>query len=419
MQKRIRMNMSVKLHAGSNKMNAFDVLDGLLLLESENKGVNVFFEHNDVHIVMLYGFGRIGQRVYKELLNAGVEVECVIDRDAPYLESDGIKFYTPEYLKSGDQKSDLIIVTPMEHYFDIKEELEGYTDIDIISIGEVVEYCIDGEEDLGVKVKRRSISKTQVETEPAIDIDERSKKILVFGGGSGIGKAIATKMAESGSEVVIAGRGEDKLRATVAEIDSDRCQYMVADISVVSKHNEYFDEAHRRMAGLDAFVNAAAISLETKGRGFEPWDITEEEWDEVSNTDFKAAYFLIRNEVDYFLKCNKSGNILNISSNSAYMDIIGLYGASKLSLMKWTRAFGKKYGHHGIIINGIAPGITFTPMVEVYAKSEDQSFPRHAIERFIRADEIAELSKYLLSPKGVILCGSTVIADGGDSKAFV
>ena len=70
-----------------------------------------------------------------------------------------------------------------------------------------------------------------------------------------------------------------------------------------------------------------------------------------------------------------------------------------------------------IIINGIAPGATFTPMIASYAKTIDQPYPRHAIERIIRPDEIAELAFYLMSDYGEIVCGHTVVADGGDNSA--
>lgn len=76
-----------------------------------------------------------------------------------------------------------------------------------------------------------------------------------------------------------------------------------------------------------------------------------------------------------------------------------------------------RYGHNGIIINGIAPGATFTPMISDYAHDINQKYERHAIERFIRPDEIAELAFYLMSNYGEIICGHTVIADGGDNAA--
>lgn len=84
------------------------------------------------------------------------------------------------------------------------------------------------------------------------------------------------------------------------------------------------------LGGLDAFVNSAAFSTESIGRGYEPWDITEDEWNMLSDTNYKAAFFLMRNEIDYFRKKDIRGNILNIFSNAICMDIIGGDNAATL-----------------------------------------------------------------------------------------
>jgi NAD(P)-dependent dehydrogenase (short-subunit alcohol dehydrogenase family) len=246
----------------------------------------------------------------------------------------------------------------------------------------------------------------------------RNDKVLIFGGGSGIGKAIAVRFLAAGADVMIAGRTESKLQEAAEEISSPNLYTSVFDITDIGRHREFFAACETAMGGLTAFVNAAAMGTGVlTGRGYEPWDITEEEWDTLTNTNFKAAYFLMRNEIDYMLKTNIKGNILNIASNAACMDIVGSYGASKEAIIKWTRSFGKRYGHNGIIINGIAPGATFTPMISSYAQDINQKYDRHAIERFIRPDEIAELAFYLMSNYGEIICGHTVIADGGDNNA--
>jgi len=246
----------------------------------------------------------------------------------------------------------------------------------------------------------------------------RNNKVLIFGGGSGIGKAIAIRFIEAGAKVIIAGRNEEKLKAVVEEVGSPVLYYKVFDITDIKSHDALFRECEQVMGGLDAFVNAAALGTsQCTGRGYEPWDITEEEWDTLTDINFKAAFFLMRNEVDYMKAKGIRGNILNIASNAACMDIIGSYGAAKEAVIKWTRALGKKYGHDGIIINGLAPGATFTPMIARYAHDINQRYERHAIERFIRPDEIAELAFYLMSNYGEIICGHTVVADGGDNRA--
>ena len=246
----------------------------------------------------------------------------------------------------------------------------------------------------------------------------RNDKILIFGGGSGIGKAIAKRFCDAGAKVLIAGRNEEKLKNAAEEIYSENIYYKAFDITNVKGHIALLGEASEILGGLDGFVNAAAMGTgQLTGRGYEPWDITEEEWDTLTDINFKAAFFLMRNEIDYMLEKNIRGNILNIASNAACMDIRGSYGASKQAVIKWTRALGKKYGHNGIIINGIAPGATFTPMIARYAHDINQKYERHAIERFIRPDEIAELAFYLMSDYGEIICGHTVVADGGDNNA--
>lgn len=246
----------------------------------------------------------------------------------------------------------------------------------------------------------------------------RNDKIIVFGGGSGIGKAIAKRFCELGAKVMIVGRSEKKLASASKEIKSSNLYYKDFDITNANEHIALFNETSEVLGGLNGFVNAAALGTGAyTGRGYEPWDITEEEWDTLTDINFKAAFFLMRNEIDYMLEKGIKGNILNIASNAACMDIIGSYGASKEAIIKWTRALGKRYGHNGIIINGIAPGATFTPMIAHYAHNIDQKYERHAIERFIRPEEIAELAFYLMSDYGEIICGHTVVADGGDNCA--
>ena len=363
-------------------MNAFDIIDGLLVLEQSGIGIGAFFRDNDVRRAIVYGVGHIGKRVIAELEKCGVEIICVIDRDAEFMELERIPVISPKEISSYEDKAELIVISPVESYYEIREELAKQTDLDMISVEEIVSYCMDGEEGIELQVKRSP--KPVTAAKPIADRENRSRKVLIFGGDGGIGKAIAEKMLADGARVVIAGRSKEKLYAAQKALPTEGLSVLSADITQVEEHFAIFEKARECMGGLDSFVNAAAITLETRGRGYEPWDITSSEWDEVSDVDFKAAFFLIRNEVDYFRAHGIAGNILNFSSNAAYMDITGVYGAAKLAVSRWTRAFGKRFGHEGIIINGIAPGATYTPIISAYAKSADQPYPRHAIERFIR-----------------------------------
>lgn len=246
----------------------------------------------------------------------------------------------------------------------------------------------------------------------------RCDKIIVTGGGSGIGAAIARRLIDAGASVVIAGRTAEKLQKTAETIASENLHILEWDIANVNGIPQKLEEAAALMGGLNGLVNAAALGTGVlTGRGYEPWDITEDEWDALMDVNCKGTFFMMRDMIDYLLARHEKGNILNIASNAACMDIIGSYGVSKLGLIRLTRALGKKYGSEGVIINGIAPGATFTPMIARYAKHIDDPYPRHAIGRFIRPDEIAELAYYLMSDYGEIICGHTVVADGGDRAA--
>jgi len=252
----------------------------------------------------------------------------------------------------------------------------------------------------------------------------RPQKILVTGGGSGIGLAIADRLIEAEASVVIAGRKIEKVQTEAEKLHNKhpngRIFAMQMDISDTMAIPEKLNEASSLMDGLDGFVNSAGIGTGAyTGRGYEPFDITSEEWDTLCNTNFKGAYFMLRNEIEFLLKHDVCrSNILNIASNGAFAGIRGSYGASKLAVAKWTESFGKSYGSKGIIINCIAPGATFTDMISRYAKDINQKYERHAIGRFIRPDEIAELAHYMMSDFGEILSGTTIIADGGDNARY-
>ena len=247
----------------------------------------------------------------------------------------------------------------------------------------------------------------------------RCNKIIVTGGASGIGLAIAKRvMEEEGVQVVLAGRYMDRLEAAKNEIGKPGVHCLVWDVSDVSVCKARIEEAAAMMGGVNGLVNAAGLGTnQLTGRGYEPWDITEDEWEQLIGTNLTGPYFLMRDMVNHMTEHGEKGNILNIASNAACMDVVGAYGSSKSALIRLTRALGKRYGERGIIINGIAPGATLTRMISYYATSIDQPYPRHAIGRFIRVEEMAELAYYLMSDYGEIICGHTVVADGGDKNA--
>lgn len=246
----------------------------------------------------------------------------------------------------------------------------------------------------------------------------RCKNVVITGGGSGIGLAIARRLLADGVQVTIAGRNPEKLNRALAVLSHAHAHAMVWDVTQCDEIPAQLEQAAAIMGGLDGIVNNAGVGPHAMlGRGYEPWDIAPGEWDALMAVNLKGAFFVMRDGINYMKERGIRGNILNIASNAACMGIQGAYGSSKLSLMRMTRTFGQQYGEYGIIINGIAPGATATDMIAHYAGDGSAPYPRHAIGRFIRPEEIAELAAYLMGPFGEIICGHTVVADGGDCNA--
>lgn len=246
----------------------------------------------------------------------------------------------------------------------------------------------------------------------------RCTKVLITGGSSGIGLAIAKRLSREGALVTLAGRSAEKLAKARDAIGANCAGYLLWDVSNPSENAERLAAAEKMMGGLDGLVNSAGISSESFGRGYEPWDITPEEWDTVMDTNLKGAFFLLRDFIDVMRARGRKANVLNIASNAACMDITGPYGASKLALIRMTRALAKRCGRDGVIMNGIAPGCTYTPMLN-WASGPDDELPRSVLNRFARPEEIADLAAYLMSEESVIICGHTVVADGADSGAVL
>ena len=162
------------------------------------------------------------------------------------------------------------------------------------------------------------------------DIRLRCSRILVTGGGSGIGRAIAERLAAAGAQVTIAGRHMEKLRSAAAEIGSDRIHPIVWDIADVDAWQQKAVQIQEMMGGLDGFVNAAALgSAVVTGRGFDPFDITASEWDQLNDVNFKAAFFMLR--------CSPSmePKLCSISASSAGEGLVVRAGAREEKYSVW------------------------------------------------------------------------------------
>ena len=190
---------------------------------------------------------------------------------------------------------------------------------------------------------------------------------------------------------------------------------MVWNSMEFDRADEKINEATTILGGLDIVVNNAGIFAQRS-----EWDrdsllkTTVNEWQNVINVNSSAVFFSMQATVNYMLKNNIKGNILNITSVAGEEPVYGAYGGSKILATGLTRGWGKMFAADGITINGIAPGPVATEMNN-WHEGDSMKHDRIPYGRFATIDEIADLAMYLLSDNAKMICGETVILDGGYS----
>lgn len=240
----------------------------------------------------------------------------------------------------------------------------------------------------------------------------RGSRAIVTGASRGIGYAIAKMLAGAGCEVVITGRNLAALEKAAREIGG-RVTPMAWDMVNVAESKKHILLAAEQMGGMDILVNNAGIFAQRS-----EWDddnllnTTEDEWQRVIDTNLTALFFSMQTAVRTMLEHGIRGNILNVTSVAGYEPVNGAYGASKIAASSLTRGWGKRFAPRGIVINGIAPGPVATEMNN-WHEGDPMDNPRIPYGRYATIDEIAQLAMYLLSEEAQMVCGETVVLDGG------
>jgi NAD(P)-dependent dehydrogenase (short-subunit alcohol dehydrogenase family) len=235
------------------------------------------------------------------------------------------------------------------------------------------------------------------------------KRVLVTGGSSGIGYAIAKKCLEEGARVVITGRDIQKLNKVSKKFDSNHLLVLEWDISDSKLARKKIEEIDHILGGLDIVFNNAGVY---NHKSF--LEIEEEDWDTTLDINAKGLFFVCQTVSEYFIKKNKGGKIINIASNRGILGAEGPYGMSKWGVIGLTKGLGRDLISKGIIVNGIAPGITATNINGI--KIEENAFsgePRN--KRVALPEEIAELALFLASDAANNIVGEVIVCDGGTS----
>ena len=233
----------------------------------------------------------------------------------------------------------------------------------------------------------------------------RGKTALISGGSSGIGYAIAKKIAESGGKVIILGSNENKLKQAAKQIEAD---YLVANIKDIDNLKVKIENLTPKTS-IDILVNSAG----THGSG-QFGSVTEEDWNSVMDVNLKGCYFLSQYISQYMIKNHIKGHILNISSASSIKPGWTPYEISKRAVNGITLGFAHKLAPYGIIVNGLAPGPTGTPMLNFHNdETIDLTWSGNPTGRVSTVEEIANLAIFMISDLGNGIVGDTFFMTGG------
>ncbi len=241
----------------------------------------------------------------------------------------------------------------------------------------------------------------------------KGKSVIITGGGSGIGLAIARKCIKEGATVLITGRNKDKLVKASKELNSPLLKIIEWDVSKVSEHESKYSEALALVGHqFDILVNNAGML----GGNRQFLDLTESVWDEIHKVNSKGLVFLTQCIVKKWITGKQKGKIINISSMRGTLGVQdGPYGMSKWSLNGLTQGLGLKLVPYGISVNGIAPGIIDTESIAIknMDAKENAYLKEIPISRIGLPEEIAELAIFLMSDAANYIVGQTIICDGG------
>ena len=233
------------------------------------------------------------------------------------------------------------------------------------------------------------------------------KKIIVTGGGRGLGAAMAKKFVAEGASVLITGRNEDTLKKTSEEIG---CSYVVLDMMSPEKFDKFISEAESKLDGLDILVNNAGVSLHESSF----FDVVPDGFDTQIDTNFKGGYFLTQSFIKRMIELGRAGNVLFISSETGETVDFRPYGFTKAAVNSMVQGLAHLYAKNNIRVNAIAPGVTASDMTGF--KADDNLYTDYnRIGRIYLPEEVAEVAAFLVSDISNCVSGQIIACNNAQS----
>lgn len=236
------------------------------------------------------------------------------------------------------------------------------------------------------------------------------RRALVTGAGRGLGRSLALGLAQAGAQVIVTGRSQDSLEATVAEIQSlgVQAQYRILDQSRV----EDIAPSLQDVGVVDILVNNAGTEEICPSDQVSP-----ALWDRILDTNLKGAFFTTQ-ALAHGMLARGRGSVINLCSLTSYIGVptATAYGSSKTGLLGMTRALSSEWAGRGLRVNAIAPGYFRTDMTEVFYQNqawEQAMLAKIPAGRFGRPEDLVGAVVFLASEASAYISGQCLGIDGG------
>ncbi len=244
---------------------------------------------------------------------------------------------------------------------------------------------------------------------PSFRLD--GKRALVTGASSGIGLAAAVALAEAGADIVLAARSVDKLLALEADIAAHG--WSATTISMDVTDVEKTAENVAKLGPFDILVNSAGLA-----RHGPALETNTDDFDLVSRTNIKGAYFVTCAVAQGLIDANKPGSLINISSQMAHVGGVdrAAYCATKHAVEGFTKAMAIEWGPRKIRVNTICPTFILTPLTQAtFDIPERAAWIKEKIKlgRPGEVEDIMGAVVFLASDAASLITGSAMMIDGG------
>jgi NAD(P)-dependent dehydrogenase (short-subunit alcohol dehydrogenase family) len=246
----------------------------------------------------------------------------------------------------------------------------------------------------------------------------KGKVAIVTGGASGIGKAIALRLARDGAAVVIADIQKfGEAAAEIAKATGSRTLGLEVDVSSLEDVERMAAETLRALGRLDILVNNAAIfsSLELRPFG----EIPVDEFRRVMEVNVMGVWLCCRACVPHMRK-GGYGRIVNLASGAPLkgVPLFLHYISSKGAVIAMTRGLAREVGTDGITVNALAPGFTLSENVarhEAHVRQGERTKMTRAIQRDEKPEDLVGTVSFLASEDAAFITGQTLVVDGGSA----